>query len=91
MVYDTPRWLASATVKRVLTSDNLAPNEDETDGYTWLSARLQRSWALQDQELQLWIKGENLLDAYARNHLSVLKDTAPLPGRQVVAGIKWAY
>ena len=91
VVYDTPRWLASATVKRVLRSDNLAPNEDETEGYTWLSARLQRNWTLQDQAWQLWIMGENLLDADARNHLSVLKDTAPLPGRQVIAGIKWAY
>ena len=51
VVYDTPRWLASATVKRVLRSDNLAPNEDETEGYTWLSARLQRNWTLQDLSL----------------------------------------
>ena len=91
LAYDTPQWLASMTFKRVFTAGNLAPNESATQGYNWLSAYAQRRWVVDEQELELWLKGENLLDAPARNHLSVLKDNAPLPGRQIIAGLNWRF
>lgn len=91
VVYDSPLWQASLTLKRVFVARNLAPNESATDGYSWLSAYLQRGWVLDDQNVELWLKGENLLDAPARNHLSVLKDNAPLPGRQIIAGARWRF
>ena len=84
-------WLAKLSFKRVAKARNLAPQEEATPGYNWLSLYLQHNWEIADQELKLWLKGENLLDEFAQNHLSVLKDTAPLPGRQITAGIDWHF
>ncbi|MES9832055.1 MAG: TonB-dependent receptor [Candidatus Thiodiazotropha sp. DIVDIV] len=89
--FEQQNWLARLTFKRVAKARNLAPQEEATPGYNWLSIYLQNSWSIADQELKLWLKGENLLDESAQNHLSVLKDTAPLPGRQVTAGIDWRF
>ena len=91
MVFETESWLASITVKRVFKADQLAENETSTPGYTWLSGQVQKTWPLQDSEFEVWLKGDNLLDDEARNHLSVLKDTAPLPGRQIVLGANWNF
>jgi iron complex outermembrane recepter protein len=84
-------WLAKLSFKRVAKARNLAPQEEETPGYNWLSLYLQHNWRIAEQELKLWLKGENLLDEFAQNHLSVLKDTAPLPGRQITAGVDWRF
>ncbi|MCG8486588.1 MAG: TonB-dependent receptor [Chromatiales bacterium] len=84
-------WLAKLSFKRVAKARNLAPQEEATPGYNWLSLYLQHNWEIADQELKLWLKGENLLDEFAQNHLSVLKDTAPLPGRQITVGIDWHF
>jgi iron complex outermembrane receptor protein len=89
--FERVKWLAKLTFKHVAKARNLAPQEDATPGYNWLSVYLQNTWRIADQELKLWLKGENLLDASAQNHLSVLKETAPLPGRQVTAGIDWRF
>lgn len=89
--YDTQNWMARVSWKHVFDSRLLAPNESETAAYDWLSLFVQRSWRRGEQKLALWLKGENLLDSYAQNHLSVLKDTAPLPGRQISAGVSWHF
>jgi iron complex outermembrane receptor protein len=89
--FEQQKWLAKLTFKHVAKARNLAPQEEATPGYNWLSIYLQNRWEIADQELTLWLKGENLLDEFAQNHLSVLKDTAPLPGRQITAGIDWRF
>jgi iron complex outermembrane receptor protein len=89
--FEQQAWLAKLSFKRVAKARNLAPQEEATPGYNWLSIYLQHNWQISEQELKLWLKGENLLDEYAQNHLSVLKDTAPLPGRQITAGIDWRF
>jgi outer membrane receptor protein involved in Fe transport len=89
--FEQVNWLAKLTFKHVAKARNPAPQEEATPGYNWLSIYLQSRWRIADQELKLWLKGENLLDASAQNHLSVLKETAPLPGRQVTAGIDWRF
>ncbi|MBW9271675.1 MAG: TonB-dependent receptor [Candidatus Thiodiazotropha sp. (ex. Lucinisca nassula)] len=89
--FEQQAWLAKLSFKRVAKARNLAPQEEETAGYNWLSLYLEHDWQIADQELKLWLKGENLLDEFAQNHLSVLKDTAPLPGRQITAGIDWRF
>jgi iron complex outermembrane receptor protein len=89
--FEQVNWLTKLTFKHVAKARNLAPQEDATPGYNWLSIYLQNTWRIADQELKLWLKGENILDASAQNHLSVLKETAPLPGRQITAGIDWRF
>jgi iron complex outermembrane recepter protein len=37
------------------------------------------------------VRGTNLLDAEARDHLSFLKEVLPLPGRGVVVGLRTTF
>lgn len=72
--------------KRVDESRHEAQNESATEGFDWISARIdwtqKRSWG----GYSLYVKGENLSDAPAYNHLSFLKESAPLSGRQLTLG-----
>ncbi len=38
-----------------------------------------------------WLKGENLTDDVATNHISFLKETAPLAGRAFLMGVEYHY
>ncbi|MCB1754110.1 MAG: TonB-dependent receptor, partial [Gammaproteobacteria bacterium] len=84
-------WSASVSFKHVSSARKLADNESQTDGYDWLSLHLERRWQKAGHELQVWLKGENLQDSLAYNHLSPLKTSAPLPGRQVSLGVNWVF
>jgi len=37
------------------------------------------------------LRGRNLADEEARNHVSFLKDVAPLPGRDLSLGLRVAF
>ena len=43
------------------------------------------------QELSVFFKGTNLLDEDARRHTSLIKDIAPLPGRNFSLGLRAAF
>jgi len=64
-----------------------AKDETFTPGYGWLSLLLSYSGKTRFGAYSLYFKGENLTDAIAYNNLSFLKETAPLPGRQLSAGV----
>jgi len=89
--YQAMNWSANISLKHVFEANKLAEYESATDSYTWLSA--YADWKVKSRygNWRVWLKGENLLDSYAQNHLSFLKDTAPLMGRSVRAGIRWQY
>lgn len=89
--YEPEDCSASLSLKRVFKADKLAPNEEETSGYNWLNIQLKKDLKVANEDIEFWIKGENLTNEYAENHLSVLKTTAPLPGRQISAGINWRF
>jgi iron complex outermembrane receptor protein len=40
---------------------------------------------------EAWLRGNNLFDTEARNHVSFLKTIAPLPGRSVMAGLRMNF
>lgn len=89
--YEPDSWSAKLTAKHVFEATAVAENEQKTPGYTWVSAYLD--WKLKTTygDTRLWLKGENLLDEYAQNHLSFLKTSAPLMGQQVSAGIRLEF
>ncbi len=66
-----------------------AANELPTDSYTLLDAGV--SYHLHDRGLFLFLKGTNLGDEDARQHSSPLKDTVPLPGRSLHAGVRFEF
>jgi iron complex outermembrane receptor protein len=74
---------ARITVRRVTEQDRVAAFENPTPGYTMVDAsvgyRIFAGWAVHEIVLQ----GRNLTDADARTHVSLLKETVPLPGRDL--------
>ena len=68
---------------------DVAENELPTEGYTLLNASL--SYAMADTGLYLYLRGTNLLDEEIRQHTSPLKDTVPLPGRSIHAGLRFDF
>ena len=77
--------------KWVDQSRNTAVNETQTDGYQFLNASINYEQKLGKHRLNYWLKGENLTDDIAKNHISFLKETAPLPGRAIIAGVEYQY
>jgi iron complex outermembrane receptor protein len=72
--------------KYVDKSRHEAKNETSTPAYSWLSLYMQYENDYKYGSYSIYFKGENLTDELAYNHLSFLKDTAPLPGRQFTLG-----
>ena len=65
--------------------DKLANGEEETDAYTLLNSRLGFSPGSNGKS-ELYIKVNNLTNELAYIHTSFLKESAPLPGRNVEIG-----
>ena len=66
-------------------------HESKTPAYSWLSAYIEYTYKTRYIQGLIYLKGENLTDEMAYNHLSFLKDTAPLPGRQITAGLELKF
>lgn len=86
-------WVAGVDVARTFAQDRVAAAEETTGGYTLLGADM--SWRFAGgNEATAWLvflRGTNLTDAEARNHVSFLKDVAPLPGRGITAGVRATF
>lgn len=89
--YEPSHWSAKLNWKQVFKTESLAQYEGATAGYHWLSFYTDWKPKTAHGQWKLWLKGDNLLDEYAQNHLSFLKDTAPLMGRQFSIGLSWHY
>ena len=72
--------------KYIDESRSEAVNETRTPSYSWLSFYMEYENTFKYGSYSLFFKGENLTNELAYNHLSFLKDTAPLPGRQLTFG-----
>lgn len=66
----------------------VADNELPTDGYTMLDLSVNYAIDMDQRMVEIFAKANNLLDAEARVHSSVLKDIAPLSGRGLLVGLK---
>jgi len=75
-----PAW-GTLEVFRVTRQDRVAPHETETPGYTMVHAAVGYRFFQGRFVHDVLLRGTNLLNETARNHLSFLKDVAPLPGR----------
>ncbi|RYD36896.1 MAG: TonB-dependent receptor [Verrucomicrobiaceae bacterium] len=65
-----------------------ADNELPTDSYVMFNAAISYTITSGPVTTDLYIKGVNLTDEEAREHTSFLKESVPLSGRGVVAGVK---
>ena len=72
--------------------NRVSANELPTDGYTMVNAALTYRVKLpvfhQQSFAEFFLRGTNLLNEEARNHVSIIKDIAPLGRRAVMVGVR---
>lgn len=91
LAWTSTRFDASAEVRHVGEQDRVA-NEFElpTDDYTLVNASVAvRPFA--QQNVTLFAEARNLTDEEAREHVSFLKDIAPLAGRNLRVGVAYRF
>ncbi|MFN4895821.1 MAG: TonB-dependent receptor [Pseudomonadota bacterium] len=76
---------ARLEVQQVFAQNRTAEYETATDGYTMLNLYLSKELG---ENVELFVRGTNLLSEKARNHVSFIKDVAPLPGASAMAGVR---
>jgi iron complex outermembrane receptor protein len=86
--YRTNAFAAELELQRSESQGILAPNETPTDAYTFVNLSADAPVTTSFGTFRVLGKLTNLLDAEAKNHVSVLKDLAPLPGRNFVVGLQ---
>jgi len=77
-------------VRHVTKQDRVADLERPTDGYTRVN--LTGAWRpMADRNLTVFAEARNLTDEEAREHVSFLKDIAPMPGRNLRLGVAYLF
>lgn len=66
-------------------------DEPSLPGYTLVDARLSYIHKMRTGSLEGYLVGKNLTNREARPFNSTLKYLTPLPGRSVVAGVRWSF
>lgn len=75
----------------VLRQTKATELEGDTDGYSLLSADVSYTQPTPAGDVILSLRGRNLLDEEARNHVSFVKDLAPLPGANVIFDVEYRF
>lgn len=89
LAYHSVRLVAGLEVAQYADQKDVAPFEDPTGGYSLVSADLEWDFAaLNGMDFSVFVRGTNLLDEDARRHTSLVKDIAPLPGRNLAFGVR---
>jgi iron complex outermembrane receptor protein len=74
---------STVEVRRAASQNRVAGFETETDGFTLLNASVGYRLFSGNTVHDILLRGTNLTDELARNHLNPLKDAVPLPGRDL--------
>lgn len=81
---------AGLEVRHVAEQDEVSENELPTDGYTLLNA--SAAWRpLADRNVTIFAEAHNLTNEEAREHVSFLKDIAPMAGRNLRVGVAYRF
>jgi iron complex outermembrane receptor protein len=89
--YQGEKWNATIEAQRVNEQDRVAQFERATPGYTFLNASLGYKFRAGSTYNYLYLKGTNLTNEEARDHLSFLKEVMPLAGRGVTIGFRTTF
>lgn len=89
--YRNDRLDAVVEGMRVGEQDRVAEGETPTEGYTMLNATLGYRFFTPRAVFDVLLRGTNLTDEEARNHVSFLKDVVPMPGRDVSLSLRTTF
>lgn len=90
--YREAAWRGGLTLTHAFSQDRLAVSEHTpTPGYNQLDAHLSYTQRLGEHDLTWFLLAKNLLNEDIRMSTSLLKDIAPLPGRNFVFGVRTKF
>jgi iron complex outermembrane receptor protein len=89
--YASEHWVAKTEGTRVQSSGCNGAVRDQHTGYTLLSANVSYQFHYGPQTYEVFLRGTNLSNEEARNHENFLKDVLPLPGRNIVGGLRVTF
>ena len=82
-------WAGFASVMHAVEQRRTSIFETVTPGYTRVDAEVSRLLAQSARySVSLFVQGRNLLNADIRLSTSFVKDTVPMPGRSIFAGLR---
>ena len=87
--YGKDKWSVDGEVMYVAEQTKTAPNETRTDDYYMTNIGYTYNIVGEVTSFNLFARVRNLFDVEARNHVSTLKDIAPLPGRNFILGAQF--
>ena len=82
-LWEYGQWRATLDLRRTEKQTRVAEYETPTPGYTMLNASVSYAFITGAVGHEITLRGTNLTNEEARNHISLLKDVAPLPGVDV--------
>ena len=85
--FNQSQWSSYAQWVSVQKQDEVASNEEASEGYDILNAGVSYNLILAKSEYRIDLKGTNLLDEEIRYHTSFVKEQAPQPGRGISLGL----
>ena len=91
MSYEEGGFSARLEALRYEPQSRVAAGETPSAGYTQLNASVSYTTPVGHTTLTLFLRGTNLLNEEERNHVSFLKDLAPLAGRGALAGAQLRF
>ncbi|NDG85648.1 MAG: TonB-dependent receptor, partial [Proteobacteria bacterium] len=86
--YQRKDFSLDAEIQRVEGQSLIAANERATPGYTLVNLGVGVPFSTGFGSFTGLLRANNLFDVEARNHLSFLKEIAPLPGRNLFLGLQ---
>lgn len=84
-------WYALGEVRRALEQNRVAGFESITPGHTLVNAALGYRFIVANTVHDVMLRGNNLLDKLAFNHLNPLKDVVPLAGRDFTLAYRLSF
>jgi iron complex outermembrane receptor protein len=91
LIYLTERWDARVEGHWVDEQERVADNEQPTPSYTMLDASVGYKIFAGTVMHELLLRGTNLTNEEAYNHISFLKLQAPLPGRNIALSYRFLF
>ncbi|HEX8606000.1 MAG TPA: TonB-dependent receptor, partial [Pseudoduganella sp.] len=84
-------WHGMAEVYRVATQDEVAAFETRTPGYNMLNLGMHYNTRIAGLPAMLYARLDNVTDELAFSQASFIKAAAPLPGRNLAAGVRLTF
>ncbi|MGO4331878.1 TonB-dependent receptor [Cupriavidus sp. M-11] len=91
IVYGAGPWGARADVTYAARQSRVPANDTPTDGYTLLGLSITYKFKMAGTQTLIYLRGDNLTNQDARSSTSILRDIAPLAGRNVKIGLRTSF